>query len=277
VYAAWLALTWTHHAIPWPILFVLGGLVVAAHGSLQHETIHGHPTGSRRLNAALGFPPLALWLPYSIYRSTHLRHHRSDLTDPLDDPESLYVDDTAFSSLPAWRRLAMWVQRTLLGRLVVGPLCTVSRFFSAEVQLVRTGQRPLRVWLVHLAAVAAIIAWTAGICGMSVWKYLLCFVYPGIALTLMRSFAEHRPAADVEHRSAIVEASHLWSLVFLNNNFHAIHHTHPQLPWYALRSHYAAHREEILERNGRFVVRGYGSVLRHHGFVPKDPPYRSPS
>ena len=50
-----------------PLLSVL----LTWYGSLQHETIHGHPTPFRRFNGMLGSLPLSLWIPYTVYRETH--------------------------------------------------------------------------------------------------------------------------------------------------------------------------------------------------------------
>ena len=74
--------------------------------SLQHELIHGHPTRSRRINTALGFPPLSLWLPFACYRTSHLAHHAGDgLTDPRRDPESFYVTGEEWSRMGPVRRM----------------------------------------------------------------------------------------------------------------------------------------------------------------------------
>ena len=54
VYGGWLVLTYTHRALPFPLLAALGGFLIAWHGSLQHETIHGHPAGKRWIATALG-------------------------------------------------------------------------------------------------------------------------------------------------------------------------------------------------------------------------------
>ena len=71
--------------------------------SLQHEIIHNHPTRWRRLNRALGTWPLVLWLPFEIYRRTHLQHHNDNrLTDPLEDPESYY------HTSEQWRAWGRW-------------------------------------------------------------------------------------------------------------------------------------------------------------------------
>ncbi len=89
VYGGWLALTWFTHALPWWLVLPLGGVLVAWHGSLLHETVHGHPTRARWVNELLAFPSLWLWLPDGIYRESHLAHNAcARLTCPVEDPES---------------------------------------------------------------------------------------------------------------------------------------------------------------------------------------------
>ena len=81
----WLAfglLTYFHGDLPWWIVTPIGAYLVAFHGSLQHEALHGHPTRSAALNEFLVFPPLSLWIPYRRYKKLHLTHHRNDtITD----------------------------------------------------------------------------------------------------------------------------------------------------------------------------------------------------
>ncbi len=87
-YLAWAAVTGFAAALgPWLAVPLLA-LVLAQHSSLQHEVIHGHPTASARLNAALVFPALGLLMPFERFRDLHLAHHFDPaLTDPHDDPE----------------------------------------------------------------------------------------------------------------------------------------------------------------------------------------------
>ncbi|MEJ8629981.1 fatty acid desaturase [Sphingomonas sp. I4] len=82
IYAGWLALTFWHAALPIPLIVMAGGWLIAWHGSLQHETIHGHPTRWHAVNMAIGAVPLSLWLPYGLYRDSHMAHHRSP-TSPI--------------------------------------------------------------------------------------------------------------------------------------------------------------------------------------------------
>ena len=92
IYGGFGLLTWFYHQVPWWLVLPLGGYLVAWHGSLQHEVVHGHPTRSASFNEALVFPSLWLWLPFSLYRDSHLTHHNDvALTDPVEDPESTFV------------------------------------------------------------------------------------------------------------------------------------------------------------------------------------------
>ncbi|WP_394848466.1 fatty acid desaturase [Pendulispora brunnea] len=268
----------TAHAttLPWWLVAPVGGLLVAWHGSFQHETIHGHPTPWRKVNAWFGSMPLSLWLPYGIYREQHEAHHRTPhLTDPLDDPESFYVSKETWAEMGALRRAFLHVNSTLVGRLVFGPPMVVVQFALGEVRLLLQGafpRRRVRAWLLHFAGLGVVFAWLGLVCHVSLAQYVLLFVYPGLGLTLLRSFIEHRPAAVPEHRVGIVEAGTLWSLLFLNNNLHVVHHEAPWVPWYELPALYRAQRRAVLESNGGFVFPGYLAVAARFAFRPKDSP-----
>lgn len=268
IYGLWAALTLFHEALHPLALALLGGWVTAWHGSLQHETIHGHPTPWRRVNAAIGWVPLSLWLPYETYQRSHLDHHASaHLTHPDMDAESRYLPADASPS----RRLAARLQARLAGRLLLGPAFEIAQFLGAELGRLARGERKAwGVWLRHALGVAAVVAWLHGVCGMSLWAYLAGFVYPGLALSLIRSFAEHRAAAEAGHRVAVVERAPVLGLLFLNNNLHAVHHAEPGLAWWRLPRIYRARRAEIAAANGGLVYRGYADVFRRFLWRPHD-------
>ena len=50
-------------------------------------------------------------------------------------------------------------------------------------------------------------------------------------------------------RSIINEAGWPWRLLFLNLNYHLVHHDLPGLPWYGLRDVYLAEREAYQRRS----------------------------
>ncbi|PPR21862.1 MAG: hypothetical protein CFH38_01279, partial [Alphaproteobacteria bacterium MarineAlpha10_Bin1] len=95
---------------------------------------------------------------------------------------------------------------------------------------------------------------------------------PGLSLTLMRSYLEHRPADEQSGCTAIVERAPLFGLLFLNNNLHAMHHEHPAVPWYDLPRVYRGERSEALARNGEYSFAGYFDVARRYLLKPKDSP-----
>lgn len=264
IYGGWLALTYWWEHVPFVLLCALGGWLVAWQGSLQHEVMHGHPTRNRRINDAVGRPPLSLWLPYPVYRLSHLRHHRDEhLTDPIEDPESVYVTSEGWRRLGGLGRAVAGWNMTLLGRLTIGPLLMIGGFLLAEARLILAGEGCRRaIWARHALDVALVLGWVVGVAGMPVATYLFAFVFVGAALTRLRSFAEHRYAEQPEERTAIVENGGLLGLLYLNNNLHVLHHMAPAEPWYRLPRLYAARRTELTARNGGLVYRSYGDVIR---------------
>lgn len=251
IYLGWAAATWFHARLGVAGLALVGGWLIAWQGSLQHETIHGHPTPSAALNRAIGFAPLSLWLPYGVYRRSHIAHHASEaLTHPAADPESRYrlAPTTALARAEIF---AAPLHASLLGRLTIGPVFEVLGFWAAEARRLARGDRAAwRDWSAHALGVALILLWLHA-CGLGLVRYVLTFVYPGLALSLLRSFAEHRADADPRRRIAVVEAAPVLGLLFLNNNLHAAHHLRPGLAWWRLPAFYRANRSALLAGGGR--------------------------
>ena len=246
-------------------------LAIALQSSLQHEVLHGHPFGDRRLGEPLVFASLNLAIPYTRFRDTHLAHHMdARLTDPYDDPESNYLDPAVWEGMtPAMRRL-LEANNTLLGRMVLGPLIGQVTFMAADWQLIRAGERGvLAGWLVHIAAsagVLALVAWSP----LPLWAYLLA-CYLGLGVLKIRTFLEHQAHERARGRTVIIEDRGLLAFLFLNNNLHVVHHMHPKLPWYRLPAIYFNNRERYLRRNDGYRYDSYGQVFRRHLLRAKDP------
>lgn len=273
IYGGWALLTWHYASLPWPVVLVLGGLLSAWHNSLQHEALHGHPTRRTWFNAALATPPLGLWMPYALYRDTHLRHHDAPLTCPFEDPESFYAHAADWHALGAAGRAALVLNHTLLGRLTIGPGLAALKFWRGEARRIGAGDRAaLGIWIGHFMACAAVLSWVIGVCGIPLLAYVFLFAYPGLSLTLMRSYLEHRPGGENDQRTVLVEGGVLAGLLYLNNDLHAAHHRWPGLAWYLLPRAYAAERAALLRDNGGYLFRGYGDVARRYLFRPKDLP-----
>jgi fatty acid desaturase len=271
IYGGWGALTLCHEALPWWLLAPLGAWLVAWHSSLQHELLHGHPTRWPAVNAAIGFLPLALWLPFGRYCETHLKHHRDEhLTDPLEDPESNYVTPEQWREMSVLARAFRRVNATLLGRLAFGPARMIGRFLLEEARSAIRDRRRRRMLAAHALGAALVGWWLVAICRIEAWFYLAAIVYPAASLMLIRSFAEHRATQRIGERTAIVENARVLGLLFLFNNLHAAHHERPGLPWYELPRWYRANRQRLVAANGGLVYDGYLDVARRFLLRPQD-------
>lgn len=246
-------------------------IVIAFFLSLQHEIIHGHPTRWTWVNEMLVFLPLGLAFPYERYRDTHLAHHHDNrLTDPYDDPESWYLDPAVWARTPAWFRAMLTFNNCALGRMTIGPGLSFLRFTVADIRLMAAGRRDvIRAWALHLTG-AALLIWCLGYTAVSPLGYFLA-CYGALSLINLRSFLEHRAEERVAGRSAIVEDSGPLALLYLNNNLHAVHHAHPDIPWYDIPKKYRAHKDRYLAMNGGYFFSSYWAVLTRHALRPKEP------
>ena len=273
VYGAWLAVLALHGVTPWPVTVAALGLIAAWHGSLQHETIHGHPFRSRRLNALLAWPPVSLHLPYLVYRRYHWDHHDcAELTDPIEDSESFYVSAEQWEFMGRFRRTFLLAHHTLAGRLVLGPPRYIAGVLVHQARAIRRGDRELaRWWSVHVVAAAALVTFVVAVMGVPWWQYLLGATYLGNSLTLMRSYCEHR-WVDGATRSAVVRSGRFFSLLYLCNNLHHVHHADPAVPWYRLPAVAEATGGYEEAEAGAGLYRGYFELARRFGVRPFDHP-----
>jgi fatty acid desaturase len=274
IYGAWLALVLQYRNLPPLAANVALVLVCAWFMSLQHELLHGHPTPYPSINRLFGLAPLAAWYPYDIYRDSHIEHHRDALlTTPGVDPEANYVDARTWVGMGPAARLLHWSMRTVAGRFLLGPAFTIVTVWADIVTgPARRGWRAVRTWAEHLALLALLLWWVQEQAGIAPLHYLLGIAYPALGLAMMRSFYEHRPAREPGHRITVNEAGLFWRLLYLNNNFHAVHHAEPGLAWYRIPALWRAQRAQFLAGNGQFYERGYAGLLWRHLFRPVDSP-----
>jgi fatty acid desaturase len=276
VYAVLMGLVWFHASLPWWVILPVGAYCAALYSSIQHEVLHGHPTGNRLLNEAMIFAAPSLWLPYARYKQTHLAHHNdANLTDPRLDPESYYLLPEAWAQVTGIRRLLYQVNHTLAGRMLIGPAISVIRFWSSEFRDIMNGNREtLRAWAWFALSAGVTLWFVVWAAGMPFWQYYLLIAYPGISLALVRSYCEHQAAEAVDHRTIIVEASPFWSLLFLNNNLHVAHHARPALAWYKVPAFYRAERDRLIAQNNGYLMKGYGEIFGRFFLKAKEPiPY----
>ncbi len=248
--------------------------VVVLWMSLQHELLHGHPTRFEWFNKLLGYAPFAVWYPYTLYRDSHLLHHRDhDLTVPGVDPESRYLSRARWQGSSKVLRGVLWLNKTVLGRLLLGAPLSLAGLAGQELQRLRRGDaQAWCMWLTHGFVTLLMFAFIARYSEVTVWQYVFFVSVPALSVGAIRSFYEHRPALRPEQRTVLNEAGWPWSWLFLNLNLHLVHHDLPGLPWFYLPVIYQARRAQWQQRSGGFLVQGYGELIRGHGLQPIDSP-----
>ncbi|MBC7737027.1 MAG: fatty acid desaturase, partial [Candidatus Saccharibacteria bacterium] len=163
------------------------------------------------------------------------------------------------------------VNNTLAGRMLLGPILGTYRFVAGEVGALAKGDRTVITgWVLHGLGLVPVGVWLAHYATMPVPAYLLA-VWLGFGLLRIRTFLEHRAHENARSRTVVVEDRGPLSILFLNNNFHAVHHMHPKVAWYDLPDLYASRRDHYLRRNGDYVYRTYGEIFRQYFLRTKDP------
>ena len=248
------------------------GCCIGLFSSLQHEVLHGHPFRNAWANEALVFPSLTLWVPYIRFRDTHLDHHYdARLTDPFDDPEANFLAEGDWQRCSGLRRALLSFNNRLLGRLTIGALIGQITFMAADWRAIRAGdRRVLKGWLWHIPSVGLVGLWLVYVGEMGIWAYLLAS-YIGLSLLKIRTFLEHQAHEHASARSVVIEDRGLLAFLFLNNNFHSVHHMHPKVPWYRLPKLYFSNRERYLARNDGYMYPSYRAVFRRYFLAAKDP------
>ena len=145
--------------------------------SLQHEIIHGHPTSRQapqQLRSATW--PLALWLPYEIYRALASAPSQRRAPDrSARRSRELLLDAGAMATNSGrWaaascarnRRCSAGHDRPGLGDVA---------FLAELVRSIAFAANPgcLRSLLRHALEVAVVLIWVLGVCRMPFWTYLL--------------------------------------------------------------------------------------------------------
>jgi fatty acid desaturase len=272
-YGCLVLLMWFYYLLPFWVIMPIAGYLIALHGSLQHEALHGHPTRNGLVNEVLVFINPSFWFPYRRYRKLHLTHHNDDhLTCPSLDPESYYMLPDEWAQLPSPLKQIYIIHNTLAGRMVLGPIIGTARFWIDDFYSIIKGDFSfIKCWVLHIPACAITLAYAYYICGIPVWAYLVMFAWPGVAFSLVRSFCEHQAVKNLGERTIVVEASPLLSLMFLNNNLHLAHHRQPRMAWYKLPAYYHAEREALLKENNGYIMHGYWEIFRRYFLKPKEP------
>jgi len=271
-YLIWFASIFSYQHLGW-IVLLPAMLTVTLHSSLQHEILHGHPSHNAAFNELLVYPAVGLFIPFRRFRDLHLAHHIDHhLTDPLDDPESWYLNHAQWTQCSKLLQTLLKHNATLSGRMLIGPGLSLVGFWRADLRSVFAGRKAVAIaWLHHSIGLALVVT-VLNMASMPILVYCLLVAYPAMSILMIRTFIEHKACENISERTAVVEAGSFFSLLFLNNNLHAVHHRFPQASWFNLPSLWQSTRKTVLEKNAAYhYPHGYWSIIKKYLLKAREP------
>lgn len=233
-------------ALPLPAAALLTMPCVYLAYTVLHEAVHGSISGNRQdlrwINEAMGY--VAGWImmiPLTAHRHEHLTHHRNT-NDPALDPDYLV---SVISKSP-------W----LIFPAVVKILVSQYRFYFAHRWHKAPRGQNLRLCLELLASFGGRgVFMAAGFWGEGLAIFLIGGL-GGVLITMyLFAYIVHHPHEDTGAYvdTSVIEAP-AWcntavTWLWLFQNYHAVHHLFPRIPFYRYRQLFTE-IAPIMERRG---------------------------
>ena len=234
-YLASLSTAWWHLAILAGLFAVLGNSIY----SIVHEAEHGILNPNRKFNDFLGVMMALLFpAPFHLIRQGHIGHHRRNRSD--DEAFDLYFDgDKPFLKWIALYGIItgfFWVTVVLSNIVaVLAPFVLDRRYweFDRPSTAFMDSLNLKDLWKIRVEGASAIALHIAIVWLFNIPIFNYAIVYFGFGFTWSAMQYVHHFGTE---RHVLHGARNLWiwgpvDLIWLNHNWHAIHHNHPTVPW----------------------------------------------
>lgn len=235
--------------------------------SLIHEAIHGSLQRERERNDRLGrVLAIGYGAPFSLLKTGHLLHHRYSRT--RRDRTEVYDPATT-----GWTTVAPGYYFRLVGGLYfaeVGSLLLVAaphRFWSylarrldtpdtvAGLVLDSISRRHLRQFRLDGTAVILLYVAAGLAYGPHVWMLAAAVAARAVLISIADNAFHYGTSLDAPLEAMNLRLAGPLERFVLAFNLHSVHHRHPGLPWYELRSAFMADDD-------RFHLGWFGAVAR---------------
>ena len=240
IYLACVAHLLTDPAFSWWALTGIGFCTYAVYTPL-HDAVHGAVTGMslerRWINEWTGYIAAHfLGISFTAHRRSHLKHHRST-NHPVEDPDIVLSADSGVQLVLAWLK---GVPKEWLFAL------SFEHFTDAEKASVRREYGAIILTRLLLLVLCADLGTTLAtlLCGQLIGNAVLVTLF---------AWSVHHPHTEQERmktttvyqaRSGLDTAM---TLIWGYQNYHAIHHLYPKVPFFRYRSLYRALEPYLLE------------------------------
>ena len=240
IYLACVMYLLTDPAFSWWALAGVGFCTYAIYTPL-HDAVHGAVTGMslerRWVNEWTGYVAANfLGISFTAHRRSHLKHHRST-NHPAEDPDMVLSAATAFQLVLAWLK---GVPKEWLFAL------SFEHFTDAEKASVRREYGAIILTRLLVLVLCADLGTTLAtlLCGQLIGNAVLVTLF---------AWSVHHPHTEQERmktttvyqaRSGLDTAM---TLIWGYQNYHAIHHLYPKVPFFRYRALYRALEPYLLE------------------------------
>ncbi len=240
IYLACVAHLLTDPIFSWWALAGVGFCTYAIYTPL-HDAVHGAVTGMslerRWINEWTGYIAAHfLGISFTAHRRSHLKHHRST-NHPVEDPDIVLSADSGVQLVLAWLK---GVPKEWLFAL------SFEHFTDAEKASVRREYGAIILTRLLLLVLCADLGTTLAtlVCGQLIGNAVLVTLF---------AWSVHHPHTEQERmktttvyqaRSGLDTAM---TLIWGYQNYHAIHHLYPKVPFFRYRALYRALEPYLLE------------------------------
>jgi fatty acid desaturase len=238
-------------------LLVPMALVSTPFWSLIHEAIHGTLLRERIWNDRFGrILAIGYGAPFVLLKSAHLLHHRYNRT--RRDRTEIY--DPATSS---WAATAPGYYFHLLGGLYLAEVASLllvaapRRLWRYLARLLDSpgtfggmllggiSRRHLREFRADAMAVVLVYAAAGFAYGRHLWMLAAALAARGVLISVADNAYHYGTRLDARLEAMNLRLPRPLEQFVLAFNLHSVHHRHPGLPWYELRSAFAADGDEF--------------------------------
>ena len=218
------------------VFWVIGGFLGNIKPLAFHDAAHGTLHPSSRTNEAIGLAiGTSIWVPISLYRYAHAKHHSHIATE--QDPE---LWPFTIPTAPLWGRRLVAFFELLFGFLVT-PILFFRAYWIADDMTIKVRRNIRReyaiataTWLVMLGMVSVMDWWTEAMVGVIAPWMVAGFFQTG------NKYVEHMGMTGVgimgTSRSVVPKdkLGETLSAAWQNVAHHAAHHLYAKIPHYNL-------------------------------------------
>lgn len=225
----------------WALLGLAAGFGVLMNSvySVIHEAEHRMLFANAALNDAVGIL-MALFFPapFHLIRQGHLGHHLRNRSD--DEAFDLYFE----GENPLWRFIQMYGILTGCYWILVAAANPVVLFcpwllqkrhwtFDRQSAAFMESLNPRYRWIIQLEALGVILIHTGIVCVLHIPLLNYFVMYFGFGFTWSAMQYVHHYGTE-RHVTRGARNLFIWSpldRIWLNHNWHQVHHEHPTVPW----------------------------------------------